>query len=210
MARTSATTTTGAETKKATPAVDKEKEALKAKLAENEKRMSEILEQMAQLQSMLQNKPQEVSAKPKSDKRIKFINMTTGGFTISGTRLYHLDKQFDSRIVSEAEARVIVNNMPQSIAAGLLYIADHDFVKDCELDYVYETLLDDKTLKNLLNENAEDVCEIYQNACDEQKAIITDMVENKRLNGELIDANIVVRLGQLCGKDFMKIEPDEG
>lgn len=210
MARTSATTTIGTETKKTTPAVDKEKEALKAKLADNEKRMAEILEQMAQLQSMLQNKPQETVSKPKAEKRIKFINMTSGGFTISGTRMYHLDKQFDYRIVSESEARVIVNNMPQSIAAGLLYIADHEFVKDCELDYVYETLLSDKTLKTLLDESADDVCEIYRNACDEQKAIIVDMVENKRLNGEPIDANVVVKLGKICGKDFMKIEPDEG
>lgn len=190
--------------------VDEEKELLKEKLASQEKEMSDLKAQMEMLLKSLSNKEEKNDSKIKNNKKtIKFINMTTGGFTIRGTRLYHLDKQFDFQVFSESEARVIVNNMPNSIANGQLYIADHNFVEECELDYIYESLIDDKTLKNLLNKNSEDVCEIYKNASDSQKKIIVDMVTEKQINEEKVDANVLVDLGKLCGIDFMKIEPLE-
>ena len=190
--------------------VDKEKELLKEKLASQEKEMSDLKAQMEMLLKSLSNKEEKNDSKVKNNKKtIKFINMTTGGFTIRGTRLYHLDKQFDFQVFSESEARVIVNNMPNSIANGQLYIADHNFIEECELDYIYESLIDDKTLKDLLNKNSEDVCEIYKNASDSQKKIIVDMVTEKQINEEKVDANVLVDLGKLCGIDFMKIEPLE-
>lgn len=190
--------------------VDKEKELLKEKLASQEKEMSDLKAQMEMLLKSLSNKEEKDNDKIKNNKKtIKFINMTTGGFTIRGTRLYHLDKQFDFQVFSESEARVIVNNMPNSIANGQLYIADHNFVEECELDYIYESLIDDKTLKDLLNKNSEDVCEIYKNASDSQKKIIVDMITEKQINEEKVDANVLVDLGKLCGIDFMKIEPLE-
>lgn len=190
--------------------VDEEKELLKEKLASQEKEMSDLKAQMEMLLKSLSNKEEKDNNKTKNNKKtIKFINMTTGGFTIRGTRLYHLDKQFDFQVFSESEARVIVNNMPNSIANGQLYIADHNFVEECELDYIYESLIDDKTLKDLLNKSSEDVCEIYKNASDSQKKIIVDMITEKQINEEKIDANVLVDLGKLCGIDFMKIEPLE-
>ena len=190
--------------------VDKEKELLKEKLASQEKEMSDLKAQMEMLLKSLSNKEEKNESKTKNNKKtIKFINMTTGGFTIRGTRLYHLDKQFDFHVFSESEARVIVNNMPNSIANGQLYIADHNLVEECDLDYIYESLIDDKTLKNLLNKSSEDVCEIYKNASDSQKKIIVDMITEKQINEEKIDANVLVDLGKLCGIDFMKIEPLE-
>ena len=190
--------------------VDEEKELLKEKLASQEKEMSDLKAQMEMLLKSLSNKEEKDNNKTKNNKKtIKFINMTTGGFTIRGTRLYHLDKQFDFQVFSENEARVIVNNMPNSIANGQLYIADHNFIEECELDYIYESLIDDKTLKDLLNKNSEDVCEIYKNASDFQKKIIVDMITEKQINEEKVDANVLVDLGKLCGIDFMKIEPLE-
>ena len=190
--------------------VDKEKELLKEKLASQEKEMSDLKAQMEMLLKSLSNKEEKDNDKIKNNKKtIKFINMTTGGFTIRGTRLYHLDKQFDFQVFSESEARVIVNNMPNSIANGQLYIADHNFVEECELDYIYESLIDENTLKDLLNKNSEDVCEIYKNASDSQKKIIVDMITEKQINEEKVDANVLVDLGKLCGIDFMKIEPLE-
>ena len=190
--------------------VDKEKELLKEKLASQEKEMSDLKAQMEMLLKSLSNKEEKDNDKIKNNKKtIKFINMTTGGFTIRGTRLDHLDKQFDFQVFSESEARVIVNNMPNSIANGQLYIADHNFIEECELDYIYESLIDDKTLKDLLNKNSEDVCEIYKNASDFQKKIIVDMITEKQINEEKVDANVLVDLGKLCGIDFMKIEPLE-
>ena len=48
--------------------------------------------------------------------------------------------------------------------------------------------------------------EIYNNACNEQKKIILDMVVDKKLNGEDVDANIVAQLSKACGKDLINID----
>lgn len=190
--------------------VDQEKEILKEKVSVQQKEIEDLKIRMEMLMQAIMDKESSENKPQKNNKKtIKFINMTTGGFTIRGTRFYHLDKQFDYQVFSENEARIIVNNMPNSIANGQLYIADHEFVEDCELDYVYENLIDDKTLKTLLTRNSEDICEIYKNASEPQKKIIVSMVIDKQINEEKIDANILVDLGKLCGIDFMKIEPLE-
>ena len=51
--------------------------------------------------------------------------------------------------------------------------------------------------------------DIYNEAGNDQKKIILDMVVDKKLNNEPIDANIVNELGKACGRDLMGIEPLE-
>ena len=121
--------------------------------------------------------------------------------------MYNIPKQFGFKMLGEAEARLVVNNMPNAIADGYVYIANKAFVHECELDDIYEGMLSDKQLKELLSENANDVCEVYKNASDGQKRIILDMVSDKRLNGQPIDANILMELGKLSGVNFMDIDP---
>lgn len=205
---TTKTKTTKTTTEVKSEVIDKEKEELKKKVAAQDKELKALQEKMDMLLNALSAK-NNTAEKPKNKKTIKFINMTTGGFTIRGTRFYHLDKQFDFQMFSENEARVIVNNMPNAVINGELYIADHDFVEECELDYVYNNLLSDAQMKSLLTQNAEDICEIYKNANEYQKKIIIEMVEEKQLNNQRIDANVLVELGRLCGVDFMQIEPLE-
>lgn len=187
-----------------TEVVDKEKQLLKEKVSQQETEIEKLKAQMELLLNSIGSEKKETKSQKKT---IKFINMTTGGFNIHGTRFYHLDKQFDFQVFSENEARNIVNNMPHAIANGELYIADHDFVEECELDYIYENLIDDITLKNLLTKDARDICEVYKNASDSQKKIIIDMVVDKQINDEHIDANILISLGKLCGMDLIGIEP---
>lgn len=195
-----------ANTRKTKPAetVDESTENadLKAKIAEQEAQIAQL---MAMMQAQMGN-----TAKPaKSNKSIKFISLVTGGLNLKGNRMYHIDKQFGYKMIPEGEAKAIVANMPNTVANGMVYIADKDFVEECELDGVYEEILSDKQLKELLQKNANDVCEIYKQASPVQQQIIVDMVENRKLNGLPIDANIVVEIGKLCGKDLMSITPEE-
>lgn len=214
MANTTKSTTTTAKTaakkeapvkETATPVVDTEKEHLKAQLAEQQKRMEEM---MAQMQVLMQ--AQGNVAKPtNSNKQIVFINMTTGGLNLKGTRMYHIDNQFGTKSVQESEARVIVANMPNTIAEGYVYIPDNEFLESCNMGGVYDGMLNDEQMKTLLNQDANYVCDVFENATDSQKRIIVDMVSDRQLNGKPVDANILVRLGKLTGVDFLDIEPLE-
>ena len=201
-------TTAKKESAPTAPVVDTEKEQLKAQLAEQQKRMEEM---MAQMQVLMQAQSNSTtSTKPvNSNKQIVFINMTSGGLNLKGTRMYHIDNQFGTKSVQESEARVIVANMPNTIAEGYVYIPDNEFLESCNMGGVYDGMLNDEQMKTLLNQDANYVCDVFENATDSQKRIIIDMVSDRQLNGNPVDANILVRLGKLCGVDFLNIEPLE-
>ena len=206
------TTTPKTTTKKATapntPVVDTEKEQLKAQLAEQQKRMEEM---MAQMQVLMQAQSNSTtSTKPvNSNKQIVFINMTSCGLNLKGTRMYHIDNQFGTKSVQESEARVIVANMPNTIAEGYVYIPDNEFLESCNMGGVYDGMLNDEQMKTLLNQDANYVCDVFENATDSQKRIIIDMVSDRQLNGNSVDANILIRLGKIAGVNFLDIEPLE-
>lgn len=196
------------ETAGVTNSAVEENEALKAKIAEQEQQMADL---MAQIKVMMQAQAatNPVNIEEKAARGIKFISLVPGGLTLKGNRMYHIDKQFGYKMIPESEARAILSNMPNTIASGMVYIADKEFVNKNDLSGVYEEILSDKQLKELLQQNANDVCEIYKQASMAQREIIVDMVVNRKLNGLPIDANIVVEIGKLCGKDLMSITPEE-
>lgn len=207
MANTKKVKSTEAEVVETNPAVE-ENEALKAKIAEQEQQMADL---MAQIKVMMQAQAatNPVNIEEKAARGIKFISLVPGGLTLKGNRMYHIDKQFGYKMIPESEARAILSNMPNTVASGMVYIADKEFVNKNDLSGVYEEILSDKQLKELLQQNANDVCEIYKQASMAQREIIVDMVVNRKLNGLPIDANIVVEIGKLCGKDLMSITPEE-
>lgn len=196
------------ETAEVTNSAVEENEALKAKIAEQEQQMADL---MAQIKVMMQAQAatNPVNIEEKAARGIKFISLVPGGLTLKGNRMYHIDKQFGYKMIPESEARAILSNMPNTVASGMVYIADKEFVNKNDLSGVYEEILSDKQLKELLQQNANDVCEIYKQASMAQREIIVDMVVNRKLNGLPIDANIVVEIGKLCGKDLMSITPEE-
>lgn len=196
------------ETAEVTNSAVEENEALKAKIAEQEQQMADL---MAQIKVMMQAQAatNPVNIEEKAARGIKFISLVPGGLTLKGNRMYHIDKQFGYKMIPESEARAILSNMPNTIASGMVYIADKEFINKNDLSGVYEEILSDKQLKELLQQNANDVCEIYKQASMAQREIIVDMVVNRKLNGLPIDANIVVEIGKLCGKDLMSITPEE-
>ena len=196
------------ETAEVTNSAVNENEALKAKIAEQEQQMADL---MAQIKVMMQAQAatNPINIEEKATRGIKFISLVPGGLTLKGNRMYHIDKQFGYKMIPESEARAILSNMPNTVASGMVYIADKEFVNKNDLSGVYEEILSDKQLKELLQQNANDVCEIYKQASMAQREIIVDMVVNRKLNGLPIDANIVVEIGKLCGKDLMSITPEE-
>ena len=200
------TATPKAETKKAevaAPVVDEEKEALKKQLEELQAQMKMMAEMMAT------SKATPTVQSKANDRMITFINMTTGSAVLRGNSVHEIEGQFNSRKFFEREARVIVNNMRHTFEAGYVYIADADFVHECELEDAYSTLLSDKVLKELLNHDASYVVETYKNVSDGQKQIIVDMLESKKAHGEFVDANILIEIGKLANRDLINIEPEE-
>lgn len=148
------------------------------------------------------------SNKPKK-KMIKIVSLANGGLTLQGSRIIRIANQFESVMVTESEARIIVSNMPESARNGLFYITDKDFVEENELEDAYATILSDEQLRTLLNKNVDEVVNIYNNISDKQKEIVNSMIIDGRLNGKKIDANLLQELSTISGIDFVGIEKIE-
>lgn len=187
------------------PVVDTEKENLKAELEALKAQMKMMADMIASSKSTTMEAPVE----KKPDRYIPFVNMAPGITYLRGSSMYKIEGQFTKRLFTEREARMIVNNMPNAISQGLVYILDAEFVKDCDLEDVYRTLLNNKDMENLLKKDPNSVIEIYKNASPAQKNIIIGMIIDKKLNAERIDGNILLELQSLSGRNLVDIEPLE-
>ena len=198
-ATTKKTTTTTSTTEK--PETD-------SRIAEQANEIAELKAQIALLMNMQKAAAQTdtVESAPKKKKNVTIINLFAGGLTVKGNSYYHFDKQFDKRAFSEAEATAIVNNMPNAAREGIFYITDAQFVEDNDLSDAYENMIDDVKMKTILSLDANSVLVLYKNASEAQKTIIENMIVNGRLNGEPLDANVLVELGKITGKNYMEIE----
>lgn len=177
-----------------------ENELLKAQIAE----MKAQMEMMAKMMSM--QKQTESQLEAKSERMVTFVNLTNGVAVLRGNQNWTLDGQYSSRAFLEREARIIVNNMPNMIRSGMVYITDAQFVRDNDLSDAYLNMLSDEEMKTLLRKDAKYVVDVYKNVADGQKQIIVDMIIEQRKSGVKIDSNILVELGELCGKDLVHID----
>ena len=193
----------------ATKNKDEQTQATDTTISENEALKAQIAEMKAQMELMAQmmaNKSNEPVHSTKNDRMITFVNLTNGTAILKGNQNWALEGQYASRSFLEREARIIVNNMPNMIRSGMVYIADSQFVQDNDLADVYMNMLSDTDLKNLLAKDASYVIDMYKNVSDGQKQIIIDMILEKRRAGEKVDGNILTELSEFCGKDLIHVE----
>lgn len=184
-------------------------EATNDTVSENEVLKAQIAEMKAQMELMAQmmaNKSNEPVHSTKNDRMITFANLTNGTAVLRGNQNWALEGRYASRAFLEREARIIVNNMPNMIRSGMVYITDADFVQENDLADAYVNMLSDTDMKSLLAQDAKNVIDVYKNVSDNQKQIIIDMIIEQRKAGAKIDGNILTELGELCGKDLVHIE----
>ena len=193
----------------ATPKKDTANEAISAENESLKKQMEEMKAQMEAMSKMLdeaKSTPVAEKSGVNKDRNITFVNLTNGTAVLRGNSFWKLEGRFASRTFLEREARIIVNNMPNMIRSGMVYITDAQFVEDNDLSEVYLNILSDKDLKELLDHDASYVIDVYKNVSEGQKEVIINMIIDKKLAGEKVDNNVLVELGQLSGKDLINID----
>lgn len=182
--------------------ISSENESLKKQMEEMKAQMEAMSKMLAEAKST----PIAEKSGVNKDRNITFVNLTNGTAVLRGNSFWKLEGRFASRTFLEREARIIVNNMPNMIRSGMVYITDAQFVEDNDLSEVYLNILSDKDLKELLSHDASYVVDVYKNVSEGQKNIIIDMIVDKVLAGEKVDNNVLVELGRLSGKDLINIE----
>ena len=201
--KTAATTTSTPvakkeEVKEVNDNLSQENELLKKQMEAMQAQMELLVKQV----TMNTNTTNTTNQKP--ERNIEFINMVPGTLVLRGNQIWKIEGQFNSRSFLEREARIIVNNMQNTIRSGYVYIADYDFIQENELTEVYDTMLSDQQLKDLLNKNFKEVVEIYKTVPKAQQDIIVRMIKERKEAGVQIDANILIQIGELCGQDLLR------
>lgn len=189
------------------PTVDliQENETLKKQMESMQAQMELLIKQMA-----LANTSSTPKTK-KAERNIEIINLVPGTLVLKGSQIWKIEGQFNSRLFLESEARLIVNNMQNTARSGLMYIPDDEFIKDCELESAYTTLLSNQQLQELLSKKFDEVVAIYKTVPKAQQEIIVSMIKEKKAAGVHIDANILIEIGELCGQDLVRgVEYEDG
>ena len=175
--------------------------------------VKDLMEQIAALQKKIaeMETPATATLEQTKDKMIKFINLTIGSVMLKGSakRPYEIEGRYNSRKFTDTEAKIIVSNMGNYLREGFVYIDDAEFVREVGLADAYIDMLNPEELKALLNKNPDAIISAYELALDGQKKIILDMIIEKKTKGEPVDANVLVRIGELSGKDLVHIEEEE-
>lgn len=190
------------------PVVKDDTEAIKRENDDLKSQLDELKAQMSLMAEMMAMKNSAPTA-TKSNKQITFINMSRGTAVLRGSVMWKIKGQFNKRDFTETEASIIVANMSNAIRNGVVYIADSEFIESHNLTEVYKHILSDKQLESLFKTDVNTVVEMYKMANDYQREVIVDMITAKKTAGMPVDANIVVEISKLCGKNLMEIEPEE-
>lgn len=186
----------------------KENQELKQQLEQMKQTMSSLMNQVALMAQMSQNN----NVQKTSIRDIEVVSLTNANLLITTTgrsdgKHYNFTHQFESQPIPENDLKDIVRSMPNTARNGYFYICDEDFVRDNGLYSSYRDILSNIEMKELFQLSSEDFIKNYIKAPKGQKSIIESMIINKKLNGEKVDANIMLELKKYTGKDYMEIEP---
>lgn len=182
------------------------------------KQIKEMQEQLAKLkaenESFKNNKEEDDEEELTGDTEIMVISQTIGGLTIStegngiGT-VYRFDKFGDIQDIPFSDLKDIVKNKPKFAKEGVYYISNEKAVSKLRLTNDYKNIISNDLFAHLLDEKPTVVVEAYKKAPRLQKEQIVGMIEEKLANKEEVDGNVLVKIGKLCGKDFLREDDEE-
>lgn len=202
---------------KETEKLQKENENLRNDLDTMKAQMEEMMKQMAsfsQMSNMFANFAQSQSSYV--DKDIEVVSLITGQLVLSTTgradgKIYSFSKQFEEQGIPVSDLKAICSSMKPTAMNGKFFINDVDFVREAGLSSSYRNILNQVELNEIFNLSVDEFTEKFKRATKAQKNIIQSMVKDRRLNGEFVDANIMMALKDMTGIDYMSIEklPEE-
>ena len=102
----------------------------------------------------------------------------------------------------------IVKNNQRFANEGYFYIADESVVKKLRKTSEYNKILPPEVIENIFKNDANKIIDLYNMAPRGQKETIVEMIKNKRIQGIDVDANVLVKLGEITGINFVNIEAE--
>ena len=132
-------------------------------------------------------------------------------------RVYQLQHQvflhqtflFDIQDIPFSDLKEIVKNKPNFAKEGLFYIANDKAVKKLRLTKEYEHIINNDLFAHLLDEKSDVIIKAYKDAPKLQQEQIVAMIDERLANNKEVDGNVLVKIGKLCGRDFLRVTEDD-
>lgn len=189
---------------------DTTQELLK-KFEELQKQLTELKAENNALKDNTQIEDNDNTEELTSDTDITVISQTVGKLVIStegngiGT-VYRFEEFGEVQDIPFGDLKDIVKNKPRFAKEGAYFICNPQAVKKLRLGNQYKNLIDDKTFVNLFDKDAKTIIALYESAPKMQQEQVVSLIQDRLDNGLEVDGNVLIKIGQLCGRDFITKE----
>ena len=189
---------------------DTTQELLK-KFEELQKQLTELKAENDALKDNTQVEDNDNTEELTSDTDITVISQTVGKLVIStegngvGT-VYRFEEFGEVQDIPFGDLKDIVKNKPRFAKEGAYFICNPQAVKKLRLGNQYKNLIDDKTFVNLFDKDAKTIIALYESAPKMQQEQVVSLIQDRLDNGLEVDGNVLIKIGQLCGRDFITKE----
>lgn len=189
---------------------DTTQELLK-KFEELQKQLTELKAENNALKENTQVEDNDNTEELTSDTDITVISQTVGKLVIStegngiGT-VYRFEEFGEVQDIPFGDLKDIVKNKPRFAKEGAYFICNPQAVKKLRLGNQYKNLIDDKTFVNLFDKDAKTIIALYESAPKMQQEQVVSLIQDRLDNGLEVDGNVLIKIGQLCGRDFITKE----
>lgn len=200
--------------------VDVSKEVVQDATQELLKKFEELQKQLAELKAendaLKDNTQVENNDKVEeltSDTDITVISQTVGKLVLStegngiGT-VYRFEEFGEVQDIPFGDLKDIVKHKPRFAKEGAYFICNPQAVKKLRLGTQYKNLIDDKTFTNLFDKDAKTIVALYESAPKMQQEQVISLIEDRLANKLEVDGNVLIKIGKLCGKDFLTTEEE--
>lgn len=200
-----------------TEAIEEVKTKTRAKKTEDKPNYDEIIAQLMtkieSLESELKDKP--VKSEPiYTGKKIKCINLMHNMVNVATEedglgKVYSFKAYGDSQMIKFDDLANIVNNYPNTMESGLIYIADKQAVEELGLAEDYAKLYDKKTLDKIIRLRDSSDVDMLLGISNKELLESTIRAIAERINqNESYDYNNLNRIKVESGYDIVKIAED--
>ncbi len=191
---------------------DATQELLK-KFEELQKQLAELKAENDALKDIKQIEDDDNTEELTSDTDITVISQTVGKLVLStegngmGT-VYRFEEFGEVQDIPFGDLKDIVKHKPRFAKEGAYFICNPQAVKKLRLGTQYKNLIDDETFTNLFDKDAKTIVALYESAPKMQQEQVVSLIEDRLAKKLEVDGNVLIKIGKLCGKDFLTTEEE--
>lgn len=139
---------------------------------------------------------------------VGLLNLVMGKIGNNDSDCYTFKEFGEVQSIPFGDLKEIVKFNKSFAQNGLFYVNDEKAIKQLRLEKYYKRLVNYQDMESIFVKEPNDFIEIYKLASKGQQEVIVKLIIEKLSNKEEIDANVLLQIGQLSGKDLLKIQKE--